>query len=137
MELLHHNHGRTAHPSSLSGRNLSKLMKSGIYHVRFSSMIGDHGEGLAVFKDGTVNGGDHGYLYLGTFQRSGGIVSATLRVKRWNHSVASVFGPLSEFTLELAGSVTADDATFRASGPVAENRNLRIEVMGNRIADAV
>lgn len=42
-------------------------MIDGIYHVRFSSSIDgrNFGEGLATFKDGSVNGGDHGYLYLG------------------------------------------------------------------------
>ena len=40
-------------------------MENGIYHVRFASSIDGAGEGLAVVKDGAVNGGDAGYLCLG------------------------------------------------------------------------
>lgn len=46
-------------------------MKDGIYHVRFSSSVGAAGEGLAVVKDGSVNGGDAGYLYLGQLSDAG------------------------------------------------------------------
>jgi len=112
-------------------------MKAGIYHVRFSSVQGNHGEGLAVFKDGTINGGDHGYLYLGTFRRDGANVTASLRVKRWNVGAVSVFGPLAEFGLELTGTVAPDDSSFLVSGPVSGQQQFRIEINGRRIADAI
>lgn len=126
-----------AHTSSLSSRNSGTKMKAGIYHIRFSSAQGDHGEGLAVFKDGTVNGGDQGYLYLGTFRQDGSQVTAWLRVKRWNKSAVSVFGPLAEFGLQVGGTVAADDSSFKVAGPVSENQLFRIEIVGRRIADAV
>lgn len=46
-------------------------MNDGIYHVTFSSLRGSAGQGLVVIKDGSVNGGDAGYLYLGLLEAEG------------------------------------------------------------------
>jgi T3SS negative regulator,GrlR len=61
-------------------------MQDGIYHVRFSSSVGSSGEGLVVIKQGSVNGGDGGYLYIGQLIASGGTLSGRLNIKRWNAS---------------------------------------------------
>ena len=106
-------------------------MLEGIYHVRFSSSTRDFGEGIAVFKAGSVNGGDHGYIYKGSINGS----NATLSIEQWNKSVPSVFGPLGNFMLDLA--LTSENGeTFAAIGTVSGQAGLKINIAGKKIATA-
>lgn len=107
-------------------------MQNGIYHVRFASDQ-DSGEGLAVIQNGTVNGGDNGYLYLGRLHVVGNTLSGLLEIKRWNAAVPSVFGPLGNFKLLLTGSFSG--ATFEANGSVEQRPQLTIKISGNKISD--
>lgn len=108
-------------------------MKNGIYHVRFSSQQGSHGEGLVVVKDGAVNGGDPGYLYLGTMLSDSNAVSGRLEVKRWNTKLPSIFGPLGSFSLDLSGTINGDG--FTVTGNVSHQPALRITISGRRLSD--
>ena len=107
-------------------------MQDGIYHVRFSSSQGLAGEGLAVVKAGSVNGGDFGYLYLGQLLADGERVSGQLEIKRWNASAQSVFGPLVNFALTLTGTVNGE--SFRVSGGIPGQPNLKISIDGRRLS---
>ena len=52
--------------------------------MKFSPVAGTmFGEGLAIFREGTVNGGDPGYLYQGSYEVTGDKITAKLHVKRW------------------------------------------------------
>lgn len=114
----------------------SFYMKSGIYHVQFSSSSRAAGEGLAVFKDGAVNGGDIGYVYTGTFTAENGTFLSHLQIKKWNPNVVSVFGPIPDFVLDLTGTFAADLSTFTAGGGIRQLPGLAITIRGRRIADA-
>ncbi len=112
-------------------------MKPGIYHVKFSTVPSSNfGEGLAVFKDGKVNGGDLGYIYRGTYEISDSKVTARLHLKRWNPSIASIFGSFPEFDLDLAGHIPLDGTLFYVEGAVVQNPKLRITIHGRRLGDA-
>ena len=109
-------------------------MIDGIYHVRFSSSTQDFGEGLVTFKDGSVNGGDQGYLYQGKVGSSKNEISGKLLIKRWNSSVTSVFGNMQQFELELAG-LQSSDRSFQISGNVAGQPNLKISIAGRFLSE--
>ena len=109
-------------------------MQNGIYHVRFSSPQGSAGEGLVVIKDGSVNGGDTGYLYFGQLVADGANVSGQLEIKRWNTTIPSIFGPLNQFTLALAGTTTGD--AFTVGGGMQNQPNLKISITGKKLSDA-
>lgn len=109
-------------------------MNDGIYHVRFSAGHGQIGEGIAVIKSGKVNGGDPGYLYTGTMIHVGVSATSQLHIKQWNPMVRSVFGPLKEFDLTLAGSVTADG--FAVNGSISGQPGQRIQIAGKFISTA-
>jgi hypothetical protein len=112
-------------------------MNSGIFHVTFSSPLTRvSGEGLAVIKDGTINGGDLAYLYSGTFILAASSISSSLRVKQWNARATSVFGPLKEFSLTLTGTASPDGNSFAVSGSMVENPQSTISIDGRRLADA-
>jgi hypothetical protein len=104
-------------------------MIEGIYHVDFSSNVSNFGSGIAVFKSGSVNGGDHGYLYSGSFSGNGSEVTAMLVVKQWNPDVDSVFGPKKEFQLSLVGAQTPD-RNFVVEGNVVSEPLLKITIKG-------
>lgn len=108
-------------------------MQDGIYHVRFSSPQGSSGEGLAVVKAGSVNGGDAGYLYLGQLLADGSKVSGQLEIKRWNNGATSIFGSLIRFVLDLTG--TTGPEVFSVSGTMSGHANLSISISGRRISD--
>ncbi len=106
-------------------------MLDGIFHVRFSSNTQDFGEGIAVFKAGSVNGGDHGYIYKGHIKGS----SANLSIEQWNRAVPSVFGPLGNFTLDL--TLTSETGeNFTATGSVNGKPGLQINITGRKVSPA-
>jgi T3SS negative regulator,GrlR len=111
-------------------------MQNGIYHVNFSSSQNSAGTGIVVIKDGSVNGGDDGYLYTGLLLADGNQVSGQLQIKRWNASATSVFGPLDNFGLNLVG--TSDDlaGTFTVSGGIAGQYGATISIHGRKLAPA-
>ena len=110
-------------------------MKDGIYHVKFASTMGAAGEGLVVVKDGSVNGGDAGYLYQGALNSDPtGQVHGQLQVQRWNAGHVSVFGPLSNFALDLRGQAANDG--FTVSGGVPGHPNMKITISGRMLAKA-
>lgn len=110
-------------------------MQDGIYHVSFSSNANDFGEGIAVIKNGSVNGGDHGYVYAGTLQEVSGAISAVITIKQWNRGVPSVFGPASELVLELVGS-SSGEAAFTANGSVRGHPGQMITIRGEFLSKA-
>lgn len=110
-------------------------MLDGIYHVTFSSNSNDFGQGIAVFKGDSVNGGDHGYLYTGTKSVQGGQFNSRLTIKQWNSSVQSVFGPSKEFVLELNGAPSNDNG-FLAQGHVAGQPEAKITIRGRYLSPA-
>lgn len=110
-------------------------MIDGIYHVTFSSNSNDFGEGIAVFKGNSVNGGDHGYIYTGTKSGQGSNFNSTLTIKQWNPSVQSIFGPAKEFVLELSGNSSADNS-FIAHGHVDGQPQAKISIRGRHLSAA-
>ncbi|HCI2771375.1 TPA: hypothetical protein NOT66_004460 [Pseudomonas aeruginosa] len=110
-------------------------MIDGIYQVNFSSSSNDFGSGIAVFKGGSVNGGDHGYLYTGTKTGDGNQFTSAMTIKQWNSSVQSVFGPIKEYVLELTGSSSADNS-FIAHGHIAGQPQAKITIRGKYLSAA-
>lgn len=110
-------------------------MQDGIYHVRFSSSIGSSGEGLVVIKQGSVNGGDAGYLYIGRLDVNSETLSGHLNVKRWNAGHVSVFGSLDHFELQLSGKATTD-SSFSLAGGIPSQPGLTINIVGRFLSVA-
>ena len=111
-------------------------MNTGIYNVKFTSAQQNSSEGLAVLKDGSINGGDKGYLYLGFFKVDGSTIEAKIRVKRWKPGIASIFGNLEEYDLNLRGTSNAASDNFTVSGSIIQVPTLKITIHGQRISDA-
>lgn len=109
-------------------------MKDGIYYVRFLSNGQGVGEGIAVMKGESVNGGDSGYTYTGYKQVSADGFVATLTIRRWDPNSQSVFGPLNEFKLEFRGAATDDG--FQATGSIVGELGMTLNVRGQFLTAA-
>lgn len=105
-------------------------MKDGLYAVSFKSSSQDFGGGVISVQNGHVNGGDHGYYYQGHIGINDSKLSGTLQVKQWNRNVPSVFGPIPQFDLTLAGQF--EGGNFELQGSVAGQS---IRIIGRYIAD--
>lgn len=110
-------------------------MRDGIYKITFTASSGDMGDGIVVVKGGSINGADHGFLYLGTIEHAEGRFRARLTVRRWDPNAYSVFGPVDEFVLEFSGNDVAEDK-FEAQGEVPGRPFDRLGVRGRFLSDA-
>ncbi len=110
-------------------------MTPGIYKVSFTSNQQLFGEGLALFEDGRIHGGDAQYLFLGRYNLGGNTVTAEVTVRHYQGQPISIFGTQKEFKLSVAGKVTGSD--FRVQGHVVGQPQLTIQIAGTKIADAV
>jgi hypothetical protein len=107
-------------------------MQDGIYWVDFQTR-GDSGAGLIVIKDGSLNGGDQGYIYNGTYSVSGNNVTARALVTQHNPALRSVFGNASGFHLQLSG--VSSPGRFSLNGSIPNVPNASIGIVGRRLGD--
>ena len=109
-------------------------MRNGIYSVAFSSSAGRLGTGgVAAFIDGKVYGGDAGYYYKGDVNVSGQSATGRIHVGPHGERSESIFGPLTEFDLQLSGTTTDD--SFSLGGEVVGHPGMGIKVDGRKVSD--
>ena len=110
------------------------FMRNGIYRVEFRSGRRIGLSGLVVLKDGSVNGGDDGFVYRGTYNVEDQKVTAQIAISKHNPGAQSIFGPIDNYTLALTGTTEANN--FTLSGGVTSRQDLNIEIRGSRLTDA-
>jgi hypothetical protein len=110
-------------------------MIDGLYSVVFGTPQGVIGRGIVVFTSGKAKGGDLTYFYDGIVRATGGDnVEAEVKVRRYQDTGESVFGPLPEFRLRLEGP--ASGPRFVLSGSMVENPTAQITVQCTKLTDA-
>ncbi len=116
-------------------KHTSETVRNGIYHVRFASPSG-HGEGIIVFQNGSINGGDAGYVFLGKVKISRGQVSGKILARRWNPDyISAVVGPVESLTLKLGGYYQEGATSFDITGTVQEHPPLSVRILGRFLSD--
>jgi hypothetical protein len=91
---------------------------NGLWTAEFGSSAGMFGGGVAVFKDGTIMGGDGTYYYVGQYELTGEAFVASLRISPFIEGAESVFKTVGkDLTLELAGSLTAEGRAIAQGHP--------------------
>ena len=108
-------------------------MLSGIYYVKFVANNNQVGEGLAVVKDGIVNGGDATYLYQGRFDYYGDEIRAHIEVKHYKGPLNSVMGPLKQYSLSLSGRRLGEQ--FELTGGIPNIPNIIMSILGTKVAE--
>lgn len=112
-------------------------MKNGIYKVSFSSNSNDFGGGLIAVSNGAVNGGDQGFLYQGKLQLGEGTIAGSLHIKQHDSSTVSVFGPITEFDLDLQGTSDLATGSFVVNGSIRGKPEAKIDIRGKFISALV
>jgi T3SS negative regulator,GrlR len=88
----------------------------GLWTVEFGTNAGSFGGGVAVFRDGTVLGGDGTYYYVGRYKFEGNTFKAEVKSAPFIEGAVSIFKTVGrELTLELAGTLT-DESHAIANG---------------------
>ncbi len=111
----------------------TRFMLEALWSVEFVSNVQGAGAGVAVLESSKVLGGDSQYFYVGSFRVEAGTVHAKVKVTHYAGPSNSIFGPLSESTLELTGKPARDQ--FELVGRVVENPNLLIGLRLKRRAE--
>ena len=110
-------------------------MNSGIYYVIFTRYTGIFGDGLMVFDNGNIHGGDNRYLYRGHYKVEGTSLTAKIQVSYYRGKLESLFGPMDKFDLTLSGDAMPD--RFKMSGHISGWSEMRITIEGQKQADLV
>jgi len=109
----------------------------GIYRIRFSGGPSQNfGDGIGVFRDGTINGGDPGFVYRGSYEIRNGHISAKINIKRWN-VIPNPIMNLSEYDLIVESRAHTDGVRFSVEAQIQQQPNIRIQIDGERLEDAI
>ena len=84
-----------------------------MYGVEFVSNQFFSGYGVAVLETGRIWGGDTSFVYIGSYEVKNGIAYAKVKCTNDHGLLASVFGDLKEFNLELQGALNANEFTLQ------------------------
>lgn len=102
-------------------------MKDGLYAVTFVTPLGEGG-GVVVKTGDQLLGGDSGFAYVGLVRERGDQLDAQVHVTKHSISNTSVFGPLSQFDLSLAGRSAADSAHLKGTSPEAPGLQMELQI---------
>jgi hypothetical protein len=109
------------------------MLADGFYKVEFRGPLPGAG-GIVTIEGGTVRGGDGQFLYAGKLSMpSEGRLEGVVRVLACAPNAGSVFGPATNFALNLKGNVVGV-GMFQASGPADLPGSPNITISGTKIA---
>ncbi len=100
-------------------------MRDGLYKVDFHTV---HGRGCGVIYacDGKLRGGNSGFAFIGSYQKTGDTISAKVSTRRYNYdpSFQSLFG-FEGVTLTLNGTPNGDMVDFEGGALQAPGVSFR------------
>ncbi len=103
--------------------------ENGLWTIDFISTINLIGSGVLIMNQGRLLGGDQGFYYSGSYNRTPtNEFSAQIKVTRFKSDHISVFGNLGQFTLNLQG--TLHDRSFVGVASVKEQPSQKIRIEG-------
>jgi hypothetical protein len=111
-------------------------MISGIYRVHFvGGPLRNVGDGIVVFKGGSINGGDVGYIYRGAYQTTESRLAATVNIKQWNFALPNPVTDLSDYHLEIEEAAPNNWKDFTVTARAAGHPELAIQIKATFLAE--
>ena len=102
-------------------------MIEGLWSMVFVTNKGSFGGGVVVFDTLRLFGGDASYCYVGNYKlEPGGGITAVAEVSQYLEGRNSVFYPLTNFILDLAGKIETPE--FECIGNIREDSSQSIKV---------
>src|SRR6185437_3374137 len=96
----------------------------GLWTVEFGSNAGSFGSGVVVLRNGTIEGGDGSYYYLGSYQTENPrgqyplTFRARLKITPFLPNAESVFKTFDkDFTLDLEGTFKDENSAVAVGTP--------------------
>ena len=102
-------------------------MVEGFWIVQFEGVHGGGG-GVVFLRNGTVLGGDSGYIYEGKYETNNPNLRATVSVKNFLPGVPNVLGVNADFDLVLEAKIEGDTLKGRASLASAQGMGLAVKL---------
>ncbi|WP_430391422.1 GrlR family regulatory protein [Dyella sp. 20L07] len=112
-------------------------MSDGIYEVTFyqdSARQADFGTGIVTIKDGSINGGDEGFIYRGRLTYVEARVTGRIHVSKWSQALPSVFSGLDDYHLDFTGDFNG--GSLDGWGSIIGQPGLTLFVSAHRVGDA-
>ncbi|AGA31986.1 hypothetical protein TVNIR_0274 [Thioalkalivibrio nitratireducens DSM 14787] len=111
-------------------------MASGVYFIKFKSIVGGLGLGVIVLDDGRLHGGDTGYYYRGVYRIHRGTMVAMIEVTYYRGPRDSAFGgTINRCTLLLKGGLNARG--FELTGEMRERAGMKMTLTAERLCDLI
>jgi T3SS negative regulator,GrlR len=99
-------------------------MVNGLWSAQLSAG-GNKAGGVAFFVNGKVFGGDTAFIWSGTFQEAGDSFKATVHVKQYDRTVASLFGA-AEYDIHIDAKIQGDRITGTGTSPSLGGTKLNV-----------
>ncbi|UGA38213.1 GrlR family regulatory protein [Chromobacterium haemolyticum] len=117
-------------------------ISDGVYGVHFVNGAIDFGSGTITLRNGVINGGDHGFFYQGSLepQTSSGdeiSVAGKLHVRRWNERIPSVVPGLTDYMLEVKGSINPVTHSIELQGTSTSVPGTALKIKATKLGDLV
>ncbi len=112
-------------------------MENGIYVVTYVLGGVPVGSSVIVIRDGSVHGGDHGYIVFGGLKVVALDVSGKVRVEQWNSAIPSIFPGYDTYDMKLPGMVTPSGNAFTLTGALVPDPTKTVVLNGEKKANLV
>lgn len=107
------------------------MSENGLWAIDFLSTINLVGSGVLVMNNGRLLGGDEGFYYSGSYEKTPtNEIFAKIKVTRFKSDHISVFGDIGQFTLNLKG--TLKDRSFEGIASVNLNPTQKLQIKGTK-----
>ena len=109
-------------------------MQDGMYWLRLVAYDKVE-EGVAVLRQGLVNGGGPGYVWSGRLVEEQGALRGTLLVRKWNPQATPDLGMFKTANLDVAGRFDAAARALELVGHAHGHHVVRLHIGGQWIGE--
>lgn len=104
-------------------------MQDGMYWLRLEAYDKSE-EGVAVVRQGFVNGGGPGYVWQGRLTVQDGAVRGNLVVRKWNPQAPPDLGMFKAANLAIDGRLDASSRSFELEGHAHGHHVVHLRISG-------
>ena len=109
-------------------------MQDGVYWLHVTGSDAAE-EGVAVVRQGQVNGGGPGYVWQGRLGEEGGAVRGNLTVRKWNTETPPCLGMFKSADLDIEGRLESSGRSFELEGHAHGHHVVHLHIRGVRIGE--
>lgn len=112
------------------------MMRDGMYWFRLVAYDKAE-EGVAVVRQGMVNGGGPGYVWQGRLACRDGSLSGNLCVRKWNPQTPPDLGMFKAANLDIDGNLDVEAQSFALQGHAHGHHVVHLRITGHWLGELV